>query len=477
MYIKSINSIIMHKNIFIWFIIFMLTLMLIIIVQIILIPVAFPFWNDGYGLLVESDASTFHSTAVELSIIINDEGWHMWELYPKGWFPAGIAAAVYALTWPFAWAMAPINAAVHATTAIFIYKLLLLLEHNKKITLMAALLFSFMPSAMLWYTQIHKDGYVILGTILYLYGTTLIVRLENINENRLGFLKEIEGLVVAIIGVIFLFLARPFFVEIFMYAGLLTMMGIIAYYLFLFKNSSKKVFLLKTISIVILILVTFFLSMQNRVYNNYSYPETMNNSLQIIDEMSSNDNTTMIDDKSFTYEWGKSAWLPSRIDNRLYSIAIMRSVLFPMSYPDAKSRIDYNKEFHKASDYIFYLPRAIQIAYLAPFPKEWIGQGSYAQTTVFRRLAAFEMIIIYIMLISLLYGFIIWRKKIELYYWIVFCTLTMLPIVYAVPNIGSLYRYRYGFLMVIVSLGFIAFSNILIKIIRKKNSNEHINRY
>lgn len=44
-------------------------------------------------------------------------------------------------------------------------------------------------------------------------------------------------------------------------------------------------------------------------------------------------------------------------------------------YPWAKSTIDRGERFNSAADFPAYFPRAMQIGFLAPFPRDWFGQG------------------------------------------------------------------------------------------------------
>jgi len=50
-----------------------------------------------------------------------------------------------------------------------------------------------------------------------------------------------------------------------------------------------------------------------------------------------------------------------------------------------------------------------------------------------------------------------------------YCIVMMLPIVYSIPNVGTIYRYRYGYLMLLVSFGVVALYNFIEKIRQRKN--------
>jgi len=168
-------------------------------------------------------------------------------------------------------------------------------------------------------------------------------------------------------------------------------------------------------------------------------------------------------DSETGYSWVRLPWLPYVVDNQLYSIAYLRAVTYQERYGETASGIDYHITFHNGYDFILYLPRALQIAFLSPFPVDWFGEGKYEATTFFRRVSAFEMVFIYLSMPLLLYGIWIWRKKIQLWLIVVFCSIMMMPLVYSVPNVGTLYRYRYGYLMLLVGVGLLACDTIIQK--------------
>lgn len=70
-----------------------------------------------------------------------------------------------------------------------------------------------------------------------------------------------------------------------------------------------------------------------------------------------------------------------------------------------------------------------------------------------RRIAALEMIGVYIALVFLLYAIWYWRHRVEVYVIGIFCTGMMLIYSISITNVGALYRMRYGFMMTLVALG------------------------
>ncbi len=501
-----------------WLIFFGVTLLAIVLVQTVFLPYLFPAWHAGDGLLIGGDWIAFHNTAVDMADRIETEGWSHWQLWPRGWLPAGIAGTIYAflgLRTPLA--LAPLNAAVHAFTALLVIAVLSFFVRERLFTLAASLPFVFFPSAMLWYTQIHRDGYNILGMLLFLTGMLLLIGFKEYRRAPAG--DERHGLLAALGGVVLIWLARPHTLAVFFYVTLFFLLGAAAFYIFLAagKKLGWKRVGLKLGLIVVVAVVMFFFSRTSGADKYYQDPGMImaDSHGEHGEEGTGDDCDTLLwasmqgpsgavcgpggaeDSVEFQpeagpgegnaagaglvqggsvketgtgrsvnemledYRWERLPWLPAAVDNQFYSIAVLRSVHYKVAYGETRSGIDTDVSFHSAGDFVYYLPRALQIAFLAPFPADWFLEGSYASTTFFRRISAFEMIFVYLSFVPLLYGLWRWRKRIELYVLLLFCSVMMLPIVYSVPNVGTIYRYRYGYLMLLVCLGVAALAKFL----------------
>jgi hypothetical protein len=118
------------------------------------------------------------------------------------------------------------------------------------------------------------------------------------------------------------------------------------------------------------------------------------------------------------------------------------------------SMIDAEVNFSNHSDIIKYIPRALEIGYLAPFPTLWFTPG-YNVGLSGRLLSGVEMSLTYI--IAALACVFIWRRRRRLDAWLMFLTTTIgvLALGMVVVNLGTLYRMRYPFwiLMVIMAAG------------------------
>lgn len=150
--------------------------------------------------------------------------------------------------------------------------------------------------------------------------------------------------------------------------------------------------------------------------------------------------------------WVPTGWLPPSVESQLYVLALVREGS-RFSFPDAATNIDSDVGFHSAADLIGYLPRAAQIALFAPFPNQWLGTGSLEGRTPMRRIAGVEMIGVYLALPFLPLALWRWRRRVELWVIVGFCVTMLLVDGAVITNVGTLYRLRYGFLMLLVALG------------------------
>lgn len=118
----------------------------------------------------------------------------------------------------------------------------------------------------------------------------------------------------------------------------------------------------------------------------------------------------------------------------------------------AGSDVDSDVRFHNKGELIRYLPRAAAIGFFAPFPNMWFAEGLLVGRAG-RWLSGFEMLLTYILEALAVIG--VWQKRRQFLAWL----LTFSAILGAtalgliVINIGSLYRLRYSYWILLVILG------------------------
>ena len=429
------------SNSLLWSVFFGYTAILALLVQLVLLPYVFPQWHAGDGLLIHGDWLNYHRLAVEKAEEIDDQGWSVWTLRPDGYAPAGIASAIYALIVPKPWTLIPLNAALHATATLVLLCVIRLFFPNRHISLLAILPFFLFPSTALWTTQILKDGYSIAGFLLFLYGFILLVRVDT--WQRVRWLP-VFPLIWIVSGAFLIWIVRPYMLR--MMQAIAVGLGLFITVVFLLRLVRSiiprgKVIVGALLPWAVVLLLSFGLSLGERA---------------IWMEIAGQEVTTVIDGVASEaiegVDWNRSQWLPDSVEDFFYTLATVRHKSCTLS-PMAASNVDVDVRFERVVDVFAYLPRAIQIAFLAPFPTQWFEQGSYNTTTLMRRVSAVEMIGVYVGLVLLPLSLWQWRRRPEIWVFVLFCAGMMVAYGLVIANIGSLYRIRYPFLMPLVALG------------------------
>ena len=115
---------------------------------------------------------------------------------------------------------------------------------------------------------------------------------------------------------------------------------------------------------------------------------------------------------------------------------------------DAGSNIDTAVEFNSVIDVVRYLPRAMMIGFLAPFPNQWFVEGKVGLAG--RLMSGLEMSVMYLVEILVLVE--LWRSRSRFSVWLLFgvAAVGVTSLALAVINVGALYRMRYGFFILLV---------------------------
>lgn len=115
------------------------------------------------------------------------------------------------------------------------------------------------------------------------------------------------------------------------------------------------------------------------------------------------------------------------------------------------SNLDDDKELLTAGDFVRYLPRAAEIGFLSPFPNMWFAKGGSVGRTG-RIISGAETLLTYVLEVLAVFG--LWQHRKNLAAWLIAITTAsaLIALGYIVLNIGSLYRFRYPFLMLIIVL-------------------------
>jgi hypothetical protein len=149
---------------------------------------------------------------------------------------------------------------------------------------------------------------------------------------------------------------------------------------------------------------------------------------------------------------GKSA--TARTDLRWWRVGAQVGVVrqrFSTMYPDAGSNIDSNVELTNNEDLVRYLPRAAVLGLFAPFPSAWFERGN-SVGYLGRLLGGLETFLMYGVELLAIVG--LWRGRRHLSVWLLFSIAAMgtIALGLVVINVGTLYRLRYVFLILLIIL-------------------------
>lgn len=406
----------------IWLLFFIYPLGVGFFVQFVALPRLFPSLHAGNGLMQGGDWLGFHQLARDLAERIRMDGWHTWELRPEGQAPAGIAAIFYVFFGPHPWVMLPLNALVHAFGGLVLFLIMRDFVKDRKKAFISVLPFVFFPSAMLWYTQMHKDGIFILGFFLFLFGWERVIQWKrNVSDGGVLFLAFIA----MVTGGLLVWIVRPYGLEMLWALGLVLVLLMVLVFLFRkYAGHSKPEWY-----VPLLVLTSALLVLAPFVFFAPSEEEA----IELI--------------------WYDTPWIPSIIESKFAGIARVREAYYRGYDAHLGGNIDWDVSFHRVGDVLRYIPRAFQIGLLAPFPRHWFEQGTSPGGNFTRKIAALEMIFVYFALVLLVFS--VFSRKGQLSFWTFLYFSLGIILVYSlsVPNLGSLYRVRYGFLMLLVATG------------------------
>lgn len=422
----------------IWLAFFLYTCVAACGVQFFMLPVLLPQLHDGNGLFNFGDFQGHHRLAVELAQAIHAQGWGAWVLRPEGQGNAGIAGAIYALTAPKPWTLIPLNAALHATAALALLWLVQLFLPGWRQAIWCALPFLLYPSAALWYAQNLKDGYSIAGFMLFLCGWIAWMRWQTWQGKRW---ISVWPLGCMALGVMLVWIVRPYMLQMMQgVAALLAVGGTVAF--FRLGRQERLRWPQSFIGAGLLWVIV----------GTLTSPELLEEGVLSegrFFQISAPEPSQVVNAGELV--WNASGFLPEPVEGALYGLARLRQRFIDL-YPTADSKIDVDVSFHSTTDVLIYAPKAALIALLYPVPTQWLAPGS-GDTSWTRPFVALEMVGLYVWLVFLPAFLRRYRRRSEAWMILSFCLGMMVIYALAIPNLGSLYRVRYSFIMAIAALG------------------------
>lgn len=381
-----------------------------------------------------ADSNFFNQIAINLYQEIKEFGWSHWSLYPTS-NTAGqssILAIFYYFFGVNSKIFIPISAFFNAVSGILIYLIVLqILERmyaKNFFALISALLFLAFPSYNVWACQINKEAFVNAGFLIILWSFLEIFSYDH--SDRCLFKKFI----LIVFGLFLIGSMRPY---------LFDLLDFIFVVLIIFQIIRFLPFKLnKLIFTFLCLLIVFFI---NYEIDQRRSVESKLERYPLL--LQSSESETFQSNKNIN--WQESHFLPYFIDKKIEALASARKYMINYNLRiKANNLIDGDQSPNNVIESINYIPRSLQISIFAPFPKDWIKNNNLAVSTAI----SIEMFILYISFIGLLF-LIYYQYTSSILICLIFTILPLLVFGFVTPNIGTLYRIRYPYEMILLALG------------------------
>lgn len=411
-----------------WCLGFIFASCLALLFQKVILPLV-PDMHAGHGLL-RNDAIVFHNIAIEAAERIREHGWSEWRLFPGAAGNVGVLSAVYALFGSDPAWFIPVNAAAHATGATLIYRMGgRLWPGNVGMLggLMAGVAFLIFPSALQWYGQNHKDAFAIAGTLLVLDAWLELHARQQSSVQALTLLAVRTTAGAVLIGVV-----RPYFPTV-LICALVASSAVVALSGLIRGERPGLFSLARQLALIFVVSIVALLFARVDVANMGAGAYLVGDSggVQLSGLLHS--------DIGKSWRWHTTKAIPAKIDDGLRRASEIRVnvVAFGRSV-GAGSEVDGDHLPNSALSALAYMPRAFMVGLFAPFPDTW-GERVSAP----RLVGAVETMLWYVFAL----GFVVtsWRMPSrQLLAGIIFCATLLVMLAYIHPNVGTLYRQRFG---------------------------------
>ncbi len=405
------------------------------------------------GSPLSLDSTYFNDVAIKLVNAMQESGWSAWKLVPStaAAGQSSFLAIIYFYFGVNPLFAIPFNALFHSFSAILIYLIAIeLLKDNRfsgRIALASSLCYLGFPSELFLVAQIHKDIYVAFGFFLALWS---ILKIFLHQDNTLGLLKL---LIISVLAVLVIASMKPYLLQI---LGMTVLLILIFQLARIFPFSIRKFSFLA--AYLAIILSAFFYLINEHPSPNANLDNKSGLNVNADSNPNPNPNVPWFSGESFItpgFDWKKSDFLPEFVDRKFMALAAARSSLISSGVSiNAKSMIDVDNIPSSFEEVLRYVPRALQVALLAPFPDSWFYEDS-----IVKIVSSIEMLFLYLSFMGLI--FLIGKQfKYTFLLCFVFAAVPLITFGISSPNIGTLYRIRYPFEMIVLMLAMCGWAQI-----------------
>lgn len=406
---------------------------------------------------LEGDPQYYNSLAIKKIQDIDSNGISSFELRPAGQGVAGVTSALF-LIWNSPYIVVLINSILHALS--YIIMVIILREwFPLKTALICALPLAMSPYMMFWFSQINKDTFSLIGSLLYTVGLLRLVMRKNSS-----LILKLFSVATAVVGNIIIWISRPYQNQM-----LVTITGAILIVVFIMKvkkhekNREVAGFLMASLILIGCGAMLGKGAQSDQTLDSFSEFIYINHfpmltSPDVPADVPADVSATCyksLDNRN----WIDQPLLPDILNIKLKSIAgqrcnILNILNFNNSATILRSFKERNRVFDGSLSVINYVPHAMLLGIFSPWPTDWLSV-IYSPPSVFYTITSMEAGMMYVGL----GGLIIWvyrggNRSIFIPLMLSASMMTVYGL--ATPFLGALYRYRFPWWMLMICLGLAA---------------------
>jgi len=413
-----------------------------LLVQWVILPALLPSLHAGHGLQAGGDWIGFHEDGVKLANALASKGWRAFELRPSGNFPAGVSGVIYFITGiQEPWVVIPLSASLFSVAVVAVFNIFCCLT-SRRDAILALIPLVLFPGSIQFYSQAEKDVWSFTSSALLLFIALVVARRPRMNVTQC---VSICCMVIFAAGLAWL--VRPYFSSV-QLAAFTCAVAFTVLDRYAGDMSLKRPYWVVFLGWCFVCMMLFATDVPSRIWpslKNENPSDLFHVSHRYVAPASCARAPSVVD-----------GLLPSWARRGLDSVVSARLGMVQSTGRYAGSAIDNEVCFSQPSDVIRYIPRALQIGLFAPFPNMWLSRGTSVGARAMRLISGGEMFAAYLLFPGI--AFLLWSAGSRR--WAMLAVLAfVLPIIIlmatAIPNVGTLYRMRYGYLGILMGMGLI----------------------
>ena len=434
--------------------VFLYATLISVFVQFVFLPYIVPFHHEGNGIFEGIDTSAFHVEATQISRKGHDLGLADMISHRAYHPPAKLLSYIYYFFGENFYNIIPFNALVQAISCLFIFNIIFGIFSSRFYALLGSLPFAFFPFSILWYSQLHKDGLIIMGFFALFYALMRCF-------DQFKITSFLFTIFCGSLGTFCIAFMRPYLAEV-----VLIYLSCIIVYAVISAIATRAYG--ENLRIAIAAVALFYVGTNFHrlsAHDTNILSRTSNNN--IVAKTSESNNITPVKSPttaihpSDAKEQQKPVPMWGQTMRNVISVATSKiltaSEVRRSISGDARrgtTNVDINIQPKTVEDVAIFLPKALLNGLLAPYPSQWFIEGKTKFRSLLKKLVMIETLLSYFCFVFLcLFCLKNFRQR-KLMLLVCSCLWFITLYGFIFVNVGTLYRMRYGFMSILIGLGF-----------------------